>query len=411
MKIAFYGNVCNNMFSMCDALRKYTTHNCQLYLPSDLDFHNLPENDIPELKDNYPDWIHSGKEYNLGSIVKPWKKNLLSELREHDVIVLSSLAISLAPLLKGKIVLFYATGSDLTIIPFFKIYKYFYCNGFISFIKALIVPIIQKRGIRSARFIISQPFFPFVNALKELGISHKKIHGAYFPIIINTDKFKYVENAFKNISSKNKVLLLKTRFRVFSPTRIVANNSPYMRITGQNKGTDTLILSFHKFVMKHPSSSAGLYFIDRKYNSVSELLNIKKLIAELNLEDRIFWLEPETSSGFTRNDLMSIYSISDIVADEFAAGWFGSICVEACACSKPILSYVDEDAMSKIYKYHPFLSSLSKYEISEYISKCYVDPNFKNERGILGRRWAVEYHSPASASKIYSNNFIKLLEK
>jgi glycosyltransferase involved in cell wall biosynthesis len=408
MKIAFYGNVCNNMFSMCDALRKFTTHDCHLYLPSNLDFHNLPENDFPEFENNYPNWIHRGKEFNHFSILKPWNKNILSELRQYDVVFLSSLSIIFSPFLRGQIVIFYSTGSDLTIVPFSKLYKYFYTHNLFTWLKALFIPKLQKWGINSATYIISQPFEPFVKALKVLKIPKEKIDESYFPIIINTDIFKYRSNSLEMISPRNRELFSKSDFKIFSPTRIVANNSKEMQMTGQNKGTDILIKAFHMFVHNNPESFAGLYLINRKYNDSGEVDYIKNLIKELDLNDKVYWLESNNACGFTRNELINIYSISDIIADEFAAGWFGSICVEAFACSKPVLSYVDEKAMSKIYQYHPFLSSLSVKRISQLIEICYLEPEFRKKQGILGREWAIQYHSPSSAAKIYIENLNKI---
>ena len=64
MKIAFYGNICNNLYIVCKAFKKYSDIDAHLYLADDADIQNRPESEDPELESNYPYWIHQSYKWN-----------------------------------------------------------------------------------------------------------------------------------------------------------------------------------------------------------------------------------------------------------------------------------------------------------------------------------------------------------
>ena len=129
MKIALYGNVCNNMFAIAKALRMHSNYDVHLYLPEKAIFNTLPENDEPELRNNYPFWIHRNSDYNLASTLRFWRNNLIKELKKYDLVILSSLSIGLSPFLKNSKVFFFATGGDLTVLPFIEIHRTLFYNS------------------------------------------------------------------------------------------------------------------------------------------------------------------------------------------------------------------------------------------------------------------------------------------
>ena len=409
MRIALYGNVCNNMFAIAKALRTHSSHDAHLYLPEKSVFNTLPENDEPELRDNYPFWIHRSSVYNLASTLYFWRNNLIKELNKYDLVILSSLSIALSPFLRKCRVLFFATGGDLTVLPFKEIHRtLFYHNKKIYF-KPWFYQWLQRGGIKNSSKILTQPFFPFANALKKLNIPDSKIIDSYFPIIIDTDKFIHRANAYKDLKEPTRKQLGKFSFKIFHPSRIVINNHLHYIETGQCKRNDILLKAFAEFIKNNNVKDAGLYLIELHHGLGKEVAEFKKLIKKLKIEEFVVWLKPENSNGFTRNELVNIYSCSNLVADDFCAGWFGSICVEGFSCSKPVLSYVDQDAMKKVYKWHPFLSSNTIEGNAAFIAKCYFDKDFLKIQGENGRRWAMEYHSPENAGKLYAREFERLL--
>ena len=131
----------------------------------------------------------------------------------------------------------------------------------------------------------------------------------------------------------------------------------------------------------------------------------RQIIKELGIEKNIVWLKPPIEQGFPRKELMNFYSIADIVADEFATGWFGSIVVEGMACSKPTLCYVDEVVMQQLYPWHPIISAKDPDTIAELIAEYYFDEKKRKEQGELSRKWVTEFHSIKKGTSIYLNNF------
>lgn len=402
MRIALYGNVCNNMYAIAKALREYSEVDAHLYLPDNAPFNNLPENDDTALAQNYPFWIHRGKEYRLNNAFFLWKNNLIKELSTYDIVILSSFPVFLATFLSGPKIIFYATGSDLTVLPFRRIHQKLLYKGNSFAIIPYIYKYLIRLGFSSTNFIITQPFFPFKNAIKKIGIKQEKILNAYFPILFNTELFVHKANATEMVMPQIKKQLDKFEFKIFHPSRIVDEKNDFLFETGQWKNNSLLLYAFADFVKKNKVKNVGLYFINKQYKLDAGVIKYKQLIVELEIAEYVIWLDPPISDGFTRDELINIYSLVDIVTDDFGVGWFGSICVEGFSCSKPVISYVDELAMSKMYPWHPFLSSNSVDGVSSYINKIYKDPIYAQQQGELGRKWAVEFHSFINGSKHYA---------
>lgn len=409
MKIALYGNVCNNMYAIAKALRAYSRHDAHLYLPARTDFNNLPENDEPELRDNYPFWIHKGRIYDLDSPLYFWKDNIIKTLNKYDLVILSSLSVGLAPYLKKCKVFFFATGGDLTVLPFKEIHRTLLYSGRRNNLKPMIYEWMQRKGIARTDKIITQPFFPFVHAIRKLKIPASRIAESYFPIIIDTKRFVFRPDGYRDLNKDIQEQLCKYPFKIFHPSRVIINAHPHLIETGQCKKNDLLVRSFAEFIGRNGIRDAGLYLVEFNQGRDKGIVELKKLIEKLGIAEYVIWLKPGNSKGFTRNDLVNIYSCCDMVADDFGAGWFGSICVEGFSCSKPVLSYVDEDAMRKIYRWHPFLSSNTIEGNVSFIRQCYSDKGFSKKQGEMGRRWALEYHSPENAGKLYVKEFEKLV--
>jgi glycosyltransferase involved in cell wall biosynthesis len=322
-------------------------------------------------------------------------------LNKYDIVFLSQLGLVLAPFLKGK-TLFYVTGGDLTQIPFPSKFSLTFKNlperiiwEYIGFL--------QRKGIRSSTRILSQPFSPFAKALKELKINGAKISNCYFPILIDTDVITKEEDAIAKIDEYNKGLLKSFKFIIFHPTRIILDESkPYVD-SGLWKGNDNLFKAFEIFLKKYRVLDACIAMPDRTFSP--DIGKARQIIKELGIEKNIVWLKPPIEQGFPRKELMNFYSIADIVADEFATGWFGSIVVEGMACSKPTLCYVDEVVMQQLYPWHPIISAKDPDTIAELIAEYYFDEKKRKEQGELSRKWVTEFHSIKKGTSIYLNNF------
>lgn len=401
MKVAFYGNVCNNFYTLAKALRNELQIDAHLYLNHKADIQNRPESDDPHLEDNYPHWIHLSKKWDYIPFLSRLDRSFIKELNEYDIVFLSQLGVVLAPFIKSKTI-FYVTGGDLTQIPFPSKFSY----KFKHFPERLIweyIGFMQRRGIRESSKILSQPFFPFANALKELGVNNTQVSKCYFPILLDTDVIKCNENAAIEIDAHNRALLASFNFTILHPSRINLDKSKASVDSGQWKGNDNLFKAFAIFINKYNVYDACIAIPERIFSP--DIIKAKKIIAELGIEKNIVWLKPPKPQGFPRNELINFYSIADIVADEFATGWFGSIVIEGMACSKPTFCYVDEQVMKQLYPRHPIISSKEPEHLAELIAAFYFDKEKREAHGVLSRKWVNEFHSIKNGTDIYINNF------
>jgi glycosyltransferase involved in cell wall biosynthesis len=401
MKVALYGNVCNNYYTLAKALRSKLNIDAHLYLNHKADIQNRPESDDPSLKDNYPDWIHLSKKWDYIPMLTRYDRTFVKELNKYDVVFLSQFGVTLAPFIKSKKI-FYVTGGDLTQTPFPRKFAHKYPNPFLRLIWEY-VGFMQRRGIRSMDRILTQPFFPFVNALEELKIKPSQVSKCYFPILLDTRIFTRNDHAMRDIDPYNKALLAPFNFIILHPSRINLDQSRGSIDSGQWKGNDNLFKALSICIRKYKIDDLCVAMPERIFSP--DIGKAKKIISDLGIESNVVWLRPPNPEGFPRRQLMNFYSISDLVADEFATGWFGSVVVEGMACSKPTFCYVDEKVMNQLYPWHPIVSAKEPEAIAEHIASFYFDREKKEQHGELSRKWVKEFHSLMNGTEIYINNF------
>jgi len=408
MKVALYGNVCNNFYTLAKVLRNELKIDAHLYLNPHVDFQNRPESDDPQLADNYPEWIHLHEAWNPLHFWKKLDKKFINELSKYDLVFLSDLGVSLIPFIKARCV-FYVTGSDLFRIPFPKKYK---TN--LKKIKDRLmweyIGFLQRRGIRNAYKIISQPFEPYISSLQQLGVNKEKISSNYFPILMDTDITKKIDGASEKIDPYNSRLLSSFHYVIFHPSRIIFKNRKEFEETWQLKGNDVLFYAFKKFIDKYNIEDACIAMPERNLFYSIDIPALKEIINSLGIEKYIVWLKTPGDMGFPRAELINYYSISNIVADDFNLGMFGSVVVEGLACEKPTFSYVDENAMNQLYPWHPIISSKDPDEIADKLAHFYFNPQLAAEAGKRSRDWVIQFHSQKNGSKIYLENFRKDFE-
>jgi glycosyltransferase involved in cell wall biosynthesis len=403
MKVALYGNVCNNSYALAKSLRKQNIADAHLYLHDKSDIQNRPESDDPELAGHYPEWIHVGSEWDVFRFLKKFDKTLINELNQYDAVFLSDLGVILAPHLKAKTI-FYVTGGDLTRIPFPDRYMQ-ELRGAKNWILRRYISFMQKRGVRSCDMIITQPFFPFRSALEKLKVDKKKISNSYYPILVDTNAITFLCEARGQIDEINKQKLQPFNFIFFHPSRLFITKKKNFEEMGVWKGNDNLFKGFAIFLRKYNITDACIAMPERTHSP--DIALAKKIIADLGIEKNTVWLTPPGQEGFPRRELVKYYSLSDLVGDEFATGWFGSIVVEGMACYKPTFCYVDEAVMKQLYPWHPIISVREPEAIAEQIARFYFDKQLSLDHGHLSRNWAVQFHSIDEGSKTYINNLRK----
>jgi glycosyltransferase involved in cell wall biosynthesis len=244
-------------------------------------------------------------------------------------------------------------------------------------------------------------------ALSRLNVSTQRIADVFFPIIIDTEIFKFNENYRSNISQKNLEKLEKFSFRIFHPSRLMIDKRKALVDAGQWKGNDMLLQGLRVFIDKYAVNDICIMVPDRVYSTDKAMFDAE--IERLKLQDNIAWLYGKTNEGFDKQEMVALYSASDLVVDEFGIGWFGSIVVEGAACSKPTMCYIDETGMKKMYPWHPIISTNTPEGIAEKIAKLYFDKEYARQKGEVGRKWAVEFHSHENAGKVYAEQIQKIL--
>lgn len=398
------------MLAIARAVRASGEHEADLFLPSEGLVHNRPENDYPEYKHSRPNWIKESPDYGFLRNLNPFSpRNICLTLADYDLVILSSIYIGLAPKIQGPLKVFFVTGGDLTVLPFSATHRALLGAGPKMQIKTRVNSFLQRRGIASVDFIITQPFSPFVNALSRLGTPASKVLETYFPILIDTDKMCPERDPLSKMTPAIRSEFERFNFRIFHPSRIMTSSHHRLRDAGQWKRNDQLLRAFAIFVKQSKATDAGLFLIEFSGSNASEISKFKHLANELGVSDQVVWLQPPSPRGFPRSDLSNFYSAADLVADDFGAGWFGSICLEGLCAGKPVLSYVDEAAMLKLYPDHPFLSDNTDEGNSKLITKIYDEPTFASSQGRLGRIWVEKHHALARADDIYLKNFNALL--
>lgn len=407
MRVALYGNVCNNMYNIAKALRKHSKIEPHLYLTPVGYMHSRPESDDPELNEKFPEWIHQEKRLDVVHFFKSLTldRAFIKELNSYDAIIASDIGAAIAPYVKPK-VFFWTTGSDITRLPFPKEFKFYY-KSFFKQIRFNIIGALQRNGLRKVHQFWTQPYYPFIDALNSLGIKKERISTAYFPIIVDTDLLQYNPRAINSIDPVIRKQFEPFRFKIFHPARLMINRHETLMRRGQVKGNDMLFYGFARFMEKYKVKDACIVLPNRTASIDVDLG--KKIIKDLGIEDNIVWINGKSQEGFTKSEMADLYSATDMTADDFNVGWFGSILVEATSCGRPMLNYIDEKIMKELYPWHPIISANTPDTVADAIARVYFDSDFAREIGEKSREWVMEFHSPEKASLRYVSVIEKLL--
>lgn len=409
MKIALIGNVCNNGYNIGMALKKYTDIVPHLYIDNHINIHSDPAENDPAAKDQ-ADWVFHSAKWDPTRPFKNLDYSFVRKLRKekYDAIIVSDVGVWLAPFVKNSKFLFWTTGADITRMPFPFTFNFFH-KGVKAKLKAAYMGFLQRRGVKHIDYFLTQPFMPFRYALNKLKVPAQKITNFYFPLIIDLNIFKYNENFRKKISESNYLQIEKFKFKIFHPSRLMITRNEALYNAGQWKGNEMLLKALRVFIDKYNRTDICIILPDRIYSNDQELF--KKEAEKLKLQNNIVWVKGATTEGFNKEEMVALYSCSNLVVDEIGVGWFGSVVVEAAACSKPVMCYLDEEVMKQLYPWHPIISANTPETIAEEIAKLYFNEAYSKQKSVDGRRWAEEFHSQENAGRAYAEQIKELLLK
>ena len=214
---------------------------------------------------------------------------------------------------------------------------------------------------------------------KKLGIKSF----AYIPLIVDLSKYPKDGIIQKNIfDEKNKKDKKDNKnkkgssFTFFCPTRW----------DWKIKGVDRVIRAYARLSIDYPDTR--LVLVD----SLDEPDRQKtySLIHDLGLSDRI-----EIRFHMNKERLIPEYCSSDVVIDQFILGSIGLVTLEAMACGKPVIVYMNEEPL-KILKESipPVLNSRTEEEILSSMRLCISDRKKVTAIGKRSREFIEEIHSP-----------------
>ena len=158
------------------------------------------------------------------------------------------------------------------------------------------------------------------------------------------------------------------------------------------KGTDRFIRGFVRAVR----DGAPLFLIVSRWGN--DVKKTEAMLREGGVEHHVWYLEHVVSKPL----LVRFYNLADVVVDQFAISAYGTTMLEAMACAKPVMIYLDEANFSRAwpeFRMPPVINVSDEtgvYDALKDIGKGHID---LVEMGRHARAWIVERHGPGQLGK------------
>ena len=132
----------------------------------------------------------------------------------------------------------------------------------------------------------------------------------------------------------------------------------------------------------------------------------KKLIKDLNIEDRVIWTKPLPNIEFIK-----LLSLTDIVADQFYLGAFGSLTPKALMLGIPVLLYLDKEKHNwALEEMPPVLNTPSSDEVFRALKDLYTNPELRKSISKHSKEWYEKYHSNKRIFDIFYSIYSRYLK-
>jgi len=100
------------------------------------------------------------------------------------------------------------------------------------------------------------------------------------------------------------------------------------------------------------------------------------------------------------------YQQADIVFDQLLTGWHGSVTVEAMAMGKPVICYLNQDAMRLLPKDNPIINA-DTITITDILRKLISNKELREDIGRKSRQYVEERHGAMKLAKEYIDLYSK----
>jgi len=319
VKVHFIGNICNNHYVLCKALRKLgiDAHLFLTYFDLTHPFSQaLPESEDPEIECDYPKWIHKISVPRWSPLF-PFSLLELKRIAKCDLIHTHG---NFAPyvMFLGVPYVIHPYGADLNIYPFFQVKFPKSLHPHYSLFRKLVGKSYKKA---SAVILTVNPLWE--QAIKVLLKNAKIVH---IPLAIDTQKFYYGYR--KNFIFDN--MFSNSNFFIFQTARHAWRKETIQK-QGGDKGNDILIKAFAKVFKKN--KNIKLILIEKG----QDVLYSKALIEKLGISDGVRWLRP-----VKRFQLIKYLHSAHLFVDSLNTT-IGSAALEAMCCGVPTVVNLPEE--------------------------------------------------------------------
>ena len=169
-------------------------------------------------------------------------------------------------------------------------------------------------------------------------------------------------------------------FLVFHPSR---QHWEAQRHPSWEKGNDIFLKGFARFV-KTARPRAAAILVDWG-KTVAES---RALIKELGIADHVLWIPPQNAAG-----MAAYIKASDVLADQFFLGAWGSTMPRALYLGTPAIIYVNESIHRWCFSEMPPIVNADSSD-TVHAGLCRLaDEGYRRELGAAGRAWYDQHHS------------------
>jgi len=356
MKIAILGNLLNIGYRLAKFLRQKGVE-ADLYLHPDDAQPNWEED-----SDFNGTWIKTYGSSPPARTLKPVRTlallvdhmNLLQKLGQYDIV--QKVCGGLGP-------------RDLTYLRLRKIPYTALATG--SDLRELARQNSKAGRITLSSFIKARVLFLATPDLVKTANELQLTNWVYLPNLIDTEKYHPFDYQL-NKSDFDTVF--------FHPSRLDWSYSESDRVTTVLKYNDRFIRAFASYV--RDGHNAIVIIVD--WGADKE--KTRELIRELRIENNVEFIPP-----LPQNSLINYYNGADVVADQFGAGWFGLVALEAMSCAKPVLAYVNNQYSALYPEAPPVLNCQTEDEIYQQLLKA-GNKKYREQVGRQAREWIVKHH-------------------